>query len=428
MKIIEYYKLTSNEKKELLKRPAVDFETVFESVRPILSDIKLNGLPAALNYAQKFDGLTASEIKVTEKEFLQAEKDLDIKIKNAIDDAASNIRKFHKLQKPLNIEAEISAGIHCHRKYKPIDSVGLYIPGGTAPLPSTMLMLGIPASIAGCARIAACSPAKNNYLNPAILYAAKVAGVTEVYKIGGSQAIALMAYGCDDFQKVDKIFGPGNQYVTAAKMLISIDPEGAAIDMPAGPSEVLIIADDTAKPAFVAADLLSQAEHGTDSQVILVTPSKHIAEATLCEVNLQLVELPRKQIAEKALENSSIILTASIDEAINLSNQYAPEHLILSIDDAEIYTEMITNAGSVFIGNYSPESAGDYASGTNHSLPTSGYSKTFSGIGVESFMKSITYQKLSYEGLAKLSSTIIDLAEAEDLSAHAKAVKIRMKK
>jgi histidinol dehydrogenase len=308
----------------------------------------------------------------------------------------------------------------------PIDSVGLYIPGGTAVLPSTLLMLGIPANIAGSNRIVVCSPPSENKLHPAILYTASLLGIKEIYKIGGAQAVGLMAYGDKKIPKVNKIFGPGNQFVTAAKNLVSIDPDGCAIDMPAGPSELLVIADSSANPRFVAADLLSQAEHGNDSQVILLTNKIEIADRVTDQLKIQTAKLERKEFIKNSLKNSFVIITENIEQAVGISNEHVPEHLILSVKHLKKYEKMITNAGSLFLGNYSPESAGDYASGTNHSLPTSGYAKTFGGVTVESFMKSMTTQKLSKSGLKELSKTIITLAELEKLDAHANAVKVRI--
>ncbi len=419
--------LSPSEYNNLLKRPAINFEKIFEIVKPILNDIKQNGLTAAIDYAKKLDGFTGDDLLVSKNEFEEAEKKLDKKIKAALETAAKNIEKFHLMQKPSAYEIETAEGVKCRREFKAIENVGLYIPGGNAVLPSTMLMLGIPAKIAGCRRIIAASPAKNNLINYPLLYAAKICGINEFYKIGGAQAIGLMAYGDLSIPKVNKIAGPGNQYVTAAKMLVSIDPEGCAIDMIAGPSEVLIIADEYAEPSFAAADLLSQAEHGIDSQVILISNSEAVINKINEELEKQLSVLPRKEFAEKSLGNSFSLLVDNMDEAVEFSNNYAPEHLILNIKNAENIKDKIFNAGSVFIGNYSPESAGDYASGTNHSLPTSGFAKSTGGISVESFMKSITFQQLTKEGLSNISETIETLAETEGLTAHKNAVSIRLK-
>lgn len=424
MKKYYYKNLTEEKLISLTKRNSINFEKVFSIIKPILKDVKQHGLKAALKYAKKFDNFESQKIKVTEKEFEEAEKKLEVKIKKALGSAAKNIEKFHRMQSPKSYEIETMPGIKCSREFKAIENVGLYIPGGNAVLPSTMLMLGIPAKIAGCKRIAVFSPSKNNKINFPLLYAAKICGIDEFYKIGGAQAIALMAYGDKKIQKVDKIFGPGNQYVTAAKLLISID--GCAIDMPAGPSEVLIIADENANPAFLASDLLSQAEHGPDSQVILVCNSILIAEKVNKEIQKQLKELPRKDFARKSLAISFILIVENLEQAFYFSNKYAPEHLIINLKDSAKYKSKIINAGSVFLGQYSPESAGDYASGTNHSLPTSGFSKSFGGVSVESFMKSITFQKLNKIGLKNISSTVKLLAETEGLTAHKKSVEIRL--
>jgi histidinol dehydrogenase len=415
----EYYSLT--------KRPAIDTEKIFEVVKPILRDVKSNGLSAALKYAAHFDGFEGNQILVEENEFLEADKNLSPKIKVALKTAMDNIEKFHLKQKPSSYEIETSKEIKCSREYRPIENVGLYVPGGSAVLPSTMLMLALPAKIAGCKRVVVCSPARNGKINDSLLYSAKLCGIKEFYKIGGAHAIALMAYGDKNIQKVNKIFGPGNQYVTAAKLLVSIDSNGSAIDMPAGPSEVLVIADENAKPSFVAADLLSQAEHGADSQVVLVTDSESVAKKIIAQLEKQLETLPRKDLSLRALDNSFILITENIQQAIDFSNSYAPEHLILNVQDADLIKSKIFNAGSVFLGQFSPESAGDYASGTNHSLPTYGYAKTFGGVSVESFMKSISFQNLTKNGLKNISDTVETLADVEGLQAHKNAVSIRLK-
>ncbi len=426
MKKYYYKNLNTAQLKELPRRPAVDFENFFDAVKPIVNDVKQNGLPAALKYAKQFDGFEGSEIKVLPSEFDEAEKNLDSKRKEALQTAAMNIEKFHIQQLPKSYSVETMPGINCSREFRAIENVGLYVPGGSAVLPSTMLMLGIPARIAGCKRVVVCSPAKNGKINYPLLFAAKLCGITEFYKLGGAQAVALMAYGDNEVQKVDKIFGPGNQYVTAAKLLVSIDADGGAIDMPAGPSELLIIADENANPAFIAADLLSQAEHGEDSQVILISTSDLMVEQVIKELQRQLKNLPRKSIAEKSLDNSFALITENISQAFEFSNIYAPEHLIVNIKNAESNRNKIINAGSVFFGQYSPESAGDYASGTNHSLPTSGYARAFGGVTVELFMKSITFQTLTKEGLNQISSAIEIIADAEGLDAHKNAVSIRL--
>ena len=425
MKTYFYQKLSNLEKHNLLKRPTIDVEKFSVIVKPILLDIKKNGLNAALKYARQFDGFIDSEFRVTRQEFEEAEKKLDSKIKKAIITAAENIRKFHSKQIPQSYEIETMEGIKCSREFRAIENVGLYIPGGSAVLPSTMLMLGIPAQLAGCKRVVVCSPAKEGKLNFPLLFAAQLCGIDEFYKIGGAQAIGLMAYGDINISKVDKIFGPGNQFVTTAKLIVSVDFDGSVIDMPAGPSEVLVIADENTNPEFAAADLLSQAEHGADSQVVLVSTSENLINQINKAINVQLEDLPRKEIAKKALEKSFALIVENIDDAICFSNSYAPEHLILNIYNAESYKSKIINAGSVFVGQYSPESVGDYASGTNHSLPTYGYAKTYGGVSVEGFMKSMTFQKLSKAGLKNISGTVETLAEVEELIAHKNAVRIR---
>ena len=427
MEIITYNKISRNKKLKLLQRPVIDMTKTYRVVQPILTDIKSNGLESVLKYSKKFDGFSEKRIKVTVKEFEDSKKLVSSRFKKAVKAASNNIKKFHKLQLPKKYSVETMAGIKCSREFRAIENVGLYIPGGTAILPSTLMMLAIPAIIAGCKRLVVCSPTVKNLSNE-ILYVAGYLGINEFYKVGGAQAIALMAYGTNKIKKVDKIFGPGNQYVAAAKALVSIDPNGCAIDMIAGPSEVLVIADGSANPKFIAADLLSQAEHGNDSQVILCSTNKGLAEKVIKEIKVQIEELPRKSFVEKSLENSFAIIFNKIDEAIDFSNSYAPEHLILNIKNAKFYVSKIQNAGSVFIGKYSPESVGDYASGTNHSLPTYGYAKSTGGVSVEQFMKGITFQELSKEGLESISTTVIELANAEKLQAHANAVKIRLKK
>ncbi len=411
---------------KLIKRKNLSSEFVAKSVRKIIKDVKSNGLSAALKYAKRFDDFSSSSIYVTENEFMEAERKLNHKIKRAIELAYSNISKFHKKQFPKNYSLETLSGVRCERRFLPIENVGLYIPAGTAPLPSTMLMLGVPAQIAGCKRVVTISPTSEK-IHPAILYAAKLCGITEFLKIGGAQGVALLAYGDKNFRKVDKIFGPGNQYVTAAKSLVSIDPEGCSIDMIAGPSEVLIIADRFANPAFVAADLLSQAEHGKDSLAVLVTDNEVLFNSVVKELKKQLANLPRKNFAAASLKNSFCLKTDSLDEAIEFSNRFAPEHLIINSKNAETLADKVINAGSVFLGQFTPESAGDYASGTNHSLPTYGFARSTGGVSVEMFLKAITFQSISKQGLKNLSETVITLAETESLQAHAEAVKVRLK-
>lgn len=428
MKIYNSNNITTAKLGKLFNRPAISADGAYKVVKPIIADIIKQGHKSVIKYAKKYDNLPGENIVLTQKDLSASGKKISKELKTAIKTAARNIQKFHLEQKPKNYEIETMPGIKCSRKYLPIENVGLYIPGGSAVLLSTMLMLGIPANIAGCKRVVVCSPSKNGIIHPAVAYSAFITGVDEFYTIGGAHAIAMMAYGTDKVKKVDKIFGPGNQYVTAAKTLVSIDPNGCSIDMPAGPSEVLVIADKYADPSFIAADLLSQAEHGTDSQVILLTTDKNFAELVLKQLHIQLNLLPRKNYAEGSLKSSFVLVVKSIEEAIDLSNKYAPEHLIINVKKSEKYISKIQNAGSVFIGGYTPESVGDYASGTNHSLPTYGYARSMGGVSVESFMKPVTFQSLTKEGLKRISKTVIKIAETEKLEAHANAVKIRLNK
>ena len=412
---------------ELIKRPIFDNASLETTVRSILLDVKQNGDVALEKYTKQFDKVGIESLLVSEEEFTDAEKNVSNDLKNAIQLAKSNIEKFHNAQKEEVKVIETTEGVSCWRKSVAIEKVGLYIPGGSAPLFSTVLMLGIPAFLAGCKEIVLCSPPDvNGKINSAILYTAKVVGITKVFKVGGAQAIAAMAYGTESISKVYKIFGPGNQYVTCAKQFVS--SEGIAIDMPAGPSELAILADETCVPAFVAADLLSQAEHGADSQVILVSTEENIIKDVIEELNKQVEVLPRKEIALKALQNSKAILVKDTDEAFNLLNEYAPEHLIIACKNDELLAGEIINAGSVFLGNYSCESAGDYASGTNHTLPTNGNAKAYSGVSLDSFVKKITFQKISEKGINNIGKAIELMAEAEGLSAHKNAVSIRLKK
>lgn len=411
---------------DLLKRPELAAKDLDKKVRKILEKVKSKGDKAVRKFTKEFDGVTLQQLEVTENEMLDAASMLDAPLKEAIKTAAHNIRVFHDRQLAPADGLETMPGVHCWRRSVGIEKVGLYIPGGTAPLFSTILMLGIPAKIAGCREIILCTPpAKNGSIHPAILFAAAVVGVTKIFKCGGVQAIGAMAYGTDAIPQVYKIFGPGNQYVTAAKKLIQ--QEGIAIDMPAGPSEVAVWADATANPAFVAADLLSQAEHGADSQVLLVTTDAAILPAIQEELQKQLDQLPRKALAEKSLSHSKAIVVSNEAEAIDLLNEYAAEHLILSCSNARNIADQIINAGSVFIGNYSPESVGDYASGTNHTLPTNGFARAYSGVSVDSFVKKITYQHLTEEGLRNIASTVELMAAAEGLEAHRNAVRVRLK-
>jgi histidinol dehydrogenase len=411
--------------KELVQRPYVANSNVSASVRNILIEVKEKGDAALKLFTEKFDGITLQDIKVSDEEISNAKQAVSDNLKNAIRQAKKNIETFHKAQVKKEEIIGTMPGIKCWRKSVGIEKVGLYIPGGTAPLFSTILMLGVPARLAECKEIILCTPCnKNGEVHPAVLYTAHLSGIQNMYKVGGAQAIAAMAYGTATIPAVYKIFGPGNQYVTAAKQAVQI--EGIAIDMPAGPSEVCVLADDTANAAFVAADLLSQAEHGKDSQVLLVSTSESFVQSCLWEVELQLNELPRKELAEGALKNSKAVVVKTIKEGIDLVNEYAAEHLIICCEYAESIAEKIRNAGSVFIGNYSPESVGDYASGTNHTLPTNAFARAYSGVSVDSFTKKITFQKLSKEGLKNIANTVTTMAEAEGLTAHAAAVKIRM--
>jgi histidinol dehydrogenase len=411
---------------QILKRPALDNTLLLEQVKTVLGAVKQNGDAAIRQFTAQFDGVMLDGFTVSQAEINEAIALVPGELKQAIIQAAANVELFHKKQLAEAEIIETMPGVQCWRKNIEIEKVGLYIPGGTAPLFSTILMLGIPARIAGCKEVVLCSPpGKDGGLHPAILFAAQLAGITKIFKIGGVQAIAAMAYGTGSVPQVYKIFGPGNQYVTCAKQLIQ--QEGVAIDMPAGPSEVCVLADASANASFAAADLLSQAEHGTDSQVLLVTTDAAFIAAVELELEKQLSVLPRKEIAAKALENSTAIVVKDMDEAIELVNEYAAEHLIIACNNAEVIADKIVNAGSVFLGNYSPESVGDYASGTNHTLPTNGFAKAYSGVSVDSFIKKITYQRLTEEGLKNISKTVMLMAEAEGLDAHANAVKIRLK-
>jgi histidinol dehydrogenase len=410
----------------LLARPADRSANIDASVRKILEEVKNSGDDAVRKYSVKFDGVPYQGKMVNQSEMDEACDKLDIKLKNAFRQASDNISLFHKAQIIPEPSVEVSRGIRCWRRQVPIEKVGLYIPGGSAPLFSTLLMLGIPAKLAGCSEIVVCTPPqKNGSIHPAILYAAKITGIVKLFPVGGVQAIAAMAYGTASIPGVYKIFGPGNQWVTTAKKLIQQD--GLAIDMPAGPSELAIYADETAVPEYVAADLLSQCEHGPDSQVILVTSSRNFAEEVNKALKWQIEKIPRKSIAEKSLATSKIFLIEDPSAAMELINVYAPEHLILVCKDPEARSQQVHNAGSVFLGNYTPESAGDYASGTNHTLPTQGFARAYSGVSVDSFMKKISFQHLTREGLQSIGNTIIEMARAEGLDAHAAAVETRFK-
>ena len=424
MKVVKYPK--NQDWNSLVKRPEIARNELDAIVAEVLENVKNNKDQALIDYAQKFDSVTLTSLSVSETEVSEAIKLVSDELKAAINLAKNNIEKFHAAQKGSIEIIETTPGVQCWRKSLPIEKVGLYIPGGTAPLFSTILMLAIPAKIAGCKEIVLCSPPnKEGKIHPAILYTASLIGVTKIFKVGGSQAIAAMAYGTESVPQVHKIFGPGNQFVTKAKELVQLS--SVAIDMPAGPSEVLVIADESSNPVFVAADLLSQAEHGVDSQVILLSDNEQVVEATITEITKQLAELPRVDIATQALKHSSAIILKTIDECIQLSNEYAPEHLILASDKADNWLDTITNAGSVFIGNYSCESAGDYASGTNHTLPTNGYAKNYSGVSLDSFVKKVTFQKITKQGIQNIGPAIELMAEAEELFAHKNAVTLRLK-
>ena len=410
---------------ELLRRPTQDVSTLFEKVGTILKDVKANGDKAVLEYAEKFDHVKLESLAVTEAEMKEAEAQVPIELKVAILLAQRNIYTFHKKQKFEGKKVETMEGVTCWQKAVGIEKVGLYVPGGTAPLFSTVLMLAVPAKIAGCKEIVLCTPPnKEGKVNPAILYASQVAGVSKIFKIGGVQAIGAMAYGTESVPKVYKIFGPGNQYVMASKQMVAL--HDVAIDMPAGPSEVEVIADETANAKFVASDLLSQAEHGVDSQVVLVTTSEKLLKEVEYEVQHQLSRLPRWEIAEKSLANSKLILVKDMEEAIELTNEYAPEHLIIETKDYMDVAEKVVNAGSVFLGSFTPESAGDYASGTNHTLPTNGYAKAYSGVSLDSFIRKITFQEISREGIQNIGPAIEVMASHEQLDAHKNAVTMRL--
>ncbi|WP_405206315.1 histidinol dehydrogenase [Aquimarina sp. LLG6339-5] len=410
---------------DLLKRPTQTVADIENVVLDVFNDVKTNGDDAIKQYTEKFDKVSLNSILVSYDELENAEQMVSQELKDAIVLAKSNIEAFHAAQKTDKVSLETTNGVNCWQEKRPIQKVGLYIPGGTAPLFSTILMLAVPANIAGCNEIVLCSPPnKEGKINPAILYTANLCGVTKIFKVGGIQAIAGMTFGTDTIPQVYKIFGPGNQFVTVAKQLAT--KFGVAIDMPAGPSELLVVADDTANPSFVASDLLSQAEHGKDSQVILVTTSKKLIEQVEIEVVNQCNLLPRKEIAEAAIANSKLIYVENDQEALELINEYGPEHFIVCVEDEDFYIDNIMNAGSVFIGNYTPESAGDYASGTNHTLPTNGYAKQYSGVNLDSFMKSMTFQKLSTEGIKNIGNAIEIMADAEGLQAHKNAVTLRL--
>lgn len=423
MKVIRYPERA--EWTSLLERPHIDMTALYATVNTVLTDVRTRGDQAVLDYEEKFDRVSLSSLQVTEAEMEAAEQLVPEELKDALRQAERNIATFHEAQRFQGKKIETAPGVVCWQKAVPIEKVGLYIPGGTAPLFSTVLMLAVPARLAGCREIVLCTPPdREGRVNPAILHAARLAGVHRIFKAGGVQAIGAMAYGTETVPKVYKIFGPGNQYVMAAKQQVSLHE--VAIDMPAGPSEVLVVADEKANPVFVAADLLSQAEHGADSQVLLVTTSDRMLERVREEVQVQLEKLPRRELAVRSLEHSKLILVHSMEEAMELANAYAPEHLILEVEDYTSLSEKVVNAGSVFMGAYTPESAGDYASGTNHTLPTSGYARAYSGVNLDSFVRKITFQELSPEGIRNIGPAIEKLASGEQLDAHKNAVTLRL--
>ncbi|HCE1990920.1 TPA: histidinol dehydrogenase [Vibrio parahaemolyticus] len=426
MRTVVWQSLSEEQQDAILERPAIaEGANITAAVADVIAKVRTQGDAALLELTEKFDRVKPESIRVPSKEINAASERLSTEMKRALEQAYSNIAKFHKAQKPQPIKVETQPGVMCEQVTRPIQKVGLYIPGGSAPLPSTVLMLGVPAKIAGCRKVVLCSPPP---IADEILYVAKLCGIDEVYNVGGGQAVAAMAYGTKSVSKVDKIFGPGNAYVTEAKRQVSNDFRGAAIDMPAGPSEVLVIADETADPDFIAADLLSQAEHGPDSQVVLVTPSPIVADQVTDAVQRQLKALSRADIAQKALASSLIIISESITQAVSISNYYGPEHLIVQTKNPRELLPLLDNAGSIFLGDWSPESAGDYASGTNHVLPTYGYTRTYSSLGLADFSKRMTVQELSAEGLQNLAPTVVTMAEAEGLDAHKRAVTIRVEK
>jgi len=424
MKIIK--NPSSKNWQEVLKRPTQTVDDIEATVNEIFTEVRSKGDQAIEKYTSLFDGIAIKNIEVSPEEIQQAEKQISAELKEAIQLAKENITKFHAAQKTDRVSVETQNGVKCWQEKRPIQKVGLYIPGGSAPLFSTILMLAVPAQLAGCQEIVLCTPPdKNGNIPPAILYTANLCGVTKIFKVGGIQAIAGLTFGTETIPQVYKIFGPGNQFVTVAKQLAT--RFNVAIDMPAGPSELLVFADETAKPSFVASDLLSQAEHGADSQVILVTTSEAILKEVEGEIQQQLKDLPRKAIAEKAIENSKLILVKNEEKALKLINQYAPEHFIVVAKNEAFFVNGIQNAGSVFIGNYTPESAGDYASGTNHTLPTNAYAKQYSGVNLDSFQKSMTFQKINETGIKSIGKAIELMAEAEGLQAHKNAVSLRLK-
>jgi len=428
VKVSRWAELSPAERDAALLRPGQQAnDTVAETVRDIISSVRNSGDNALLELGRQLDNADLNSLQVGADELKAAGSFLDVSQTDAIDLAISNVRKFHEAQVPRKISVETMPGVRCERLSHPLDAVGLYVPAGTAPLPSAAIMLAVPAAIANCpSRILCTPPRSDGTADPAVLFAAKRAGVNDIFKIGGAQAIAAMAFGTESIPRVNKIFGPGNAWVTEAKSQVAADPLGAAIDMPAGPSEVLVIADENASAEFVAADLLSQAEHGPDSQVLLLTPSSTIAQRVSAEIEQQIASLSRQSIAEQSIAHSTILLTDSVSDAVEISNRYAPEHLILHIDKPREALSSIRNAGSVFVGAWSPESVGDYCSGTNHVLPTYGYARSYSGLSVDQFMRQMTVQELTRDGLKSLGDAVISLAELEGLDAHAAAVQRRL--
>ena len=428
--LIKWAELEQSERLEVLKRPVNEINPGLKpKVEQILFDVKSNKDKAVREYNLKFDKAVIDCLRVSDGEIREAYAKVEDRFIVAIRESVKNIESFHKAQQPIDITVQVAKGVECRKVYLPIEKVGLYVPAGTAPLPSTVMMLGVPALIAGCHKVVLCSPPdENGKIDPAVLVAADIVGLNEIYKVGGAQAVAAMAFGTESIPKVDKIFGPGNAWVTEAKQQVSVDKDGAAIDMPAGPSEVLVIGDDGSNPAFIASDLLSQAEHGKDSQVVLLTTNERLFQDVVKNLESQLMSLSRKNIALSALKNSVFILASSEREMVEISNAYAPEHLIIQTKEPELTLNHVRNAGSVFLGPYSPESVGDYSSGTNHVLPTYGYAKTYSGLSIDSFVKSMSIQKLNKEGLLNIAQTVETLADVEGLDGHKNAVSLRVAK
>jgi histidinol dehydrogenase len=430
LRVLQWGSMSADERRAALRRPTQSgAEALQEQVRAIIAAVRTRGDAALLEFTKRFDGVELESLEAKDPEFAAAERSLSAQQRKALERAIDNVHRFHAAQVSDPISLETSPGVVCERHYRAIDAVGLYVPAGVAPLPSAAVMLAVPARIAGCGTQVMCTPPrKDGTVDPAVLTVAKICGVERVFKIGGAQAIAAMAYGTESVPKVDKVFGPGNAWVTAAKLLVSNDPEGAALDLPAGPSEVLVIADDSARPDFVAADLLAQAEHSGDAQVVLVTTSQALAEATVRELDAQMARLSRGRTLQESIQNSRLIVVDSLETAFELSNQYAPEHLIVQVVDARRWLPQVRNAGSVFLGPWTPETMGDYCSGTNHVLPTYGFARAYSGLSLTDFMKRMTVQELSADGLRDLGPTAIAIAELEGLDAHANAVQVRLAK